>query len=97
MMKVLKFVLAAAFAVMASANFVAADDKAKEPLVLESKISKDGKADPCMGACKINFRTELKVPFDYLDGLGYASTTLVKFQIRLSLRLAHAALGSRKR
>ena len=70
-MKVLNFVLAAAFAVLASANFAVADDKAKEPLVLESKISKDGKSDPCMGACKINFRTELKVPFDYLTGLGH--------------------------
>lgn len=57
------------------ASILVADDKPpkykdSEQIVLETRLSKDAKPDPCFGASKVNFRTELKVPFDYLDGLG---------------------------
>jgi hypothetical protein len=36
---------------------------------IESKISDHDKS-PCLGACHVNFRKELGLSFDYLDGIG---------------------------
>jgi hypothetical protein len=44
-------------------------DKKGDATVIESKISEHQKS-PCLGACQVNFRKELGLTFDYLDGLG---------------------------
>lgn len=51
---------------------VLAEDSAQEDntQTIESSISKDGKSTPCLGACTVNFRKELGVPFDYLMSIG---------------------------
>jgi len=54
---------------MGSSTDAGAEDK-EEHAVIRSSLSKDGKPTACLGACTVNFRRELKVPFDYLDSLG---------------------------
>lgn len=59
--------LIAAFAVPASR---ADDGQQDEETVIDTMVSKSGEMAPCLGACTVNFRKELKVPFEYLDGIG---------------------------
>lgn len=47
-----------------------AGKSADEKTELRSSVSKDGKTTACFGACTVNFREELKVPFNYLSKLG---------------------------
>jgi hypothetical protein len=45
-------------------------ENAQEKDEIRDSISKNGKPDACLGARQVNFRADLKVPFDYLDTLG---------------------------
>lgn len=47
-----------------------AADGEQKATVLESSLSKDSVKSACLGACTVNFRTELKVPLAYLSTIG---------------------------